>query len=179
MNCYEVTNCDDEKRSACIVFRNFRNKPGDMGNISCWVLKRGDSGWSPDDADGCRQCPYYLAVNRQGVSVGYGPNDTVVIECGGALNLLRTQVLGEVADKLKSQGRSRVVLDLTGVTNIYSCAISMIVRLHLQCAEMGGSFAVVGSTGYVKVAMDAVLIDKIVKCVDSMEEAVACMGSAG
>ncbi|MDR2592941.1 MAG: STAS domain-containing protein [Chitinispirillales bacterium] len=173
MNCYEVTECPEERRASCLVFRNFQNKPGDMGNISCWVLKRGDPNWTDADAERCRQCSYYLAVNHQGVTVSYGRGDAVVIECGGALNLLRTQVLGEVADKLKCEGKCKVALDLSAVTNIYSCAMSMMVRLHLQCEEMGGLFVMAGATGYVKVAIDAVLIDKIVKCVETMDEALA------
>jgi anti-anti-sigma factor len=175
MNCYELTGCKEERRASCLVFRNFHNKPGDMGNISCWVLKRGDPGWTDADAEGCRRCPYFLAVNHHGVTTGYGPDGTVVIECGGALNLLRTQVLVEVADKLKSEGKNRVILDLSAVTNIYSCAMSMMVRLHLQCEEMGGLFVMVGATGYVKVAIDAVLIDKIVRCVETTEDALALL----
>jgi anti-anti-sigma regulatory factor len=177
MNCYEVTNCTEERRASCFVFRNFHNKPGDMGNISCWVLKRGDPNWTDADALGCRRCPYYLAVNHHGVTVSHGRGGTVVIECNGVLNLLRTQFLGEVADKLKSEGKSRVALDLSAATNIYSCAMGMLVRLHLQCEEMGGLFVIVGATGYVKVAIDTVLIDKIVRCAETMEEALTLLGA--
>jgi len=177
MNCYEVTNCTEERRASCLVFRNFHNKPSDMGNISCWVLKRGDPNWTNADAEKCRLCPYYQAVNHHGVTISRGPGDTVVIECGGALNMLRTQVLGEVADKLKSEGKDRVALDLSAVTNIYSCAMGMLVRLHLQCEEMGGMFVIVGATGYVKVAINTVLIDKIVKCAETMEEALTLLGA--
>jgi len=177
MNCYEVTDCSKERRASCLVFRNFHNKSGDMDNISCWMLKRGDPGWTDADAERCRVCPYYLAVNHHGVTVSHGPGGTVVIACGGALNLLRTQVLGEIADKLKEEGRCRVALDLSAVTNIYSCAMSLMVRLHLQCEEMGGLFVIAGATGYVKVAIDAVLIDKIVRCAETMEEAFALLGA--
>jgi anti-anti-sigma regulatory factor len=147
-----------------------------MGNISCWVLKRGDPDWTDADGEKCRRCPYCQAVNHHGVTVSYGQSGTVVIECGGALNLLRTQVLGEVADRLKRDGKCRVALDLSAVTNIYSCAMSMMVRLHLQCEEMGGLFVMAGATGYVKVAINTVLIDKIVKCAETMDEALALMG---
>jgi anti-anti-sigma regulatory factor len=176
MNCYEITDCPEERRASCLVFRNFHNKPGDMGNIQCWVLKRGEPGWTDADAEGCRLCPYYQAVNHHGITVSYDPGGAVVIECGGALNLLRTQVLGEVADRLKAEGRHYVALNLSSVTNIYSCAMSMMVRLHLQCEEMGGLFVMIGATGYVKVAIDAVRIDKIVRCAETMEEALALMG---
>jgi anti-anti-sigma factor len=179
MNCYEVTKCPEERRASCFVFRNFHNKPGDMGNIQCWVLKRGSPVWTDADGDKCLQCPYYLTVNHQGITVGYGPDDTVVITCGGALNLLMTQVLGDIADKLANQGKCRVVLDLSAVTNIYSCAMSMMVRLHLQCEEMGGMLVISGATGYVKVAIETVLIDRVVKCAGNLAEAIEEMGAAG
>jgi anti-anti-sigma regulatory factor len=178
MNCYEVTKCSEERRASCFVFRNFHNKPDDMGNIQCWVLKRGSPGWTDDDGERCLRCPYYLAVNHQGITVGHGPNDTVVITCVGALNLLRTQVLGDIADKLMSQGKRRVALDLSAVTNIYSCAMSMMVKLHLQCEEMGGMFVMAGATGYVKVAIENVLIDRVVKCAGNLAEALSIMGEA-
>jgi anti-anti-sigma factor len=174
-----MTKCRKELRASCFVFRNFHNKPSDMENIACWVLKRGSPGWTDADGERCHQCPYYLAVNHQGITVGYGPSDTVIITCGGALNLLRTQVLGDVADKLIDQKKCRVVLDLSAVTNIYSCAMSMMVRLHLQCEEMGGMFVMIGATGYVKVAIETVLIDKIVKCAGDLSEAIDAMGTAG
>jgi anti-anti-sigma factor len=177
MYCYEVTDCTEERRASCLVFRNFHNKPGDMENISCWVLKRGDPEWTDADAERCRQCAYYLAVNHHGVTVSYDQSGTVVIVCGGSLNFLRTQLLGEVADKLKNEGKCRVAIDLSAVTIIYSCAMSMMVRLHLQCEEMGGMFVMVGATGYVKVAIDTVLIDKIVRSAETMEEALALMGA--
>jgi anti-anti-sigma regulatory factor len=139
------------------------------------MLKRGDPGWTATDVEECRRCPYFLTVNRHGVTVSYGPGDTVVIECGGALNMLRTQVLGDIADKLRSEGKCRVALDLSTVTNIYSCAMSMMVRFHLQCEEMGGLFVMAGATGYVKVALNTVLIDKLVRCAETMDEALALM----
>ena len=173
MNCYEVTGCTDDDKASCIVYRNFQNNASDMENISCWVLKRGSPGWTPEDEARCAECAYYEAMNRHGVSarLGEGENDAAVIECSGTLNALRTAALREVADKLKAQNRGKVILDLSAVTNIYSSAMSMIVRLHLQCEEMGGLLVMSGATGYVKVAIHTVSIDRLVKSAESMEEA--------
>jgi len=173
VNCYEATNCTNEQRSSCIVYRNFHNNAGDMENISCWVLKRGSPGWTREDEARCAECAYYAAMNRHGVSVrlGEGEDDAAVIECSGTLNAQRTATLREVADKLKAQKRGRVVLDLSAVTNIYSSAMSMIVRLHLQCEDMGGLFVMTGATGYVKVAINTVSIDRLVRSAESLEKA--------
>jgi anti-anti-sigma factor len=176
MNCYEVTNCAEERRNACFVFKNFHNKNSDMENISCWILKRGSPGWTPEDQAKCVECAYYKAMDQDGVTVRYGENGIVVIECRGTLNMLRTKVLGEVADKLKEQGQNKIILDLSAVTNIYSCAMSMIVRLHLQCEEQGGMLVMAGATGYVKVAIGTVSIDKFIKTAETADEAVALMG---
>jgi anti-anti-sigma factor len=171
MNCYEITNCPQEQREACIVYRNFHNNTGDMANISCWVLKRGSPGWTASDEARCAACKYRTAASRNGVTVQYSESGAVLITCSGALNLLRTEVLGEVAKKIKTEQKNKVILDLSAVTNIYSCAISMIIRLHLQCEELGGKFIMTGAAGYVKVALDTVFIDKLVKCAETTEEA--------
>jgi anti-anti-sigma factor len=172
-----MAGCTEEQRAACIVYRNFRNNPGDMENISCWILKRGDPAWTDADNEKCLRCNYYDAINRRhGVTVSYGANDTVIIECSGSMNMQRAQALSEIADKLKAQGKGRVAINLAEVTNIYSSALSMMVRLHLQCEELGGTFVMAGAAGYAKVAIDAVSIYRIVKCVETMEEALALIG---
>jgi len=172
MNCYEITDCTQEQREACIVYRNFHNNAGDMANISCWILKRGSPGWTAEDEARCAACKYHTAISRNSVAVQHcDKSGAVLITCNGTLNLLRTEVLGEVAKKLKAQKKNKVILDISAVTNIYSSAMSMIVRLHLQCQELGGVFVMAGASGYVKVALDAVSIDKFVTCVETVEEA--------
>ncbi|MCL2220449.1 MAG: STAS domain-containing protein [Chitinispirillia bacterium] len=171
MNCYEMTDCSQEQRDACIVYRNFHNNTGNMGNISCWILKSGSPGWTAEDAARCAECPYRLAVSRNGVTVRHTERGAVLIVCNGTLNLLRTEVLSEVTQKIKAQKKNKVILDISAVNNIYSSAMSMIVRLHLQCEELGGKLVMAGATGYVKVALDTVSIDKFVICVETVEEA--------
>lgn len=173
MNCYEITGCPEERRNACFVFKNFHNKTSDMDNISCWILKRGSPGWTPEGQDKCANCGYYKAMDQDGITVRYDESGIVIIECNGTMNMLRTKVLGEVADKLKEKGQSKVILDLSAVTNIYSCAMSMIVRLHLQCEELGGTLVMIGATGYVKVAISTVSIDRFIKTAETMEAAIA------
>jgi anti-anti-sigma factor len=177
MNCYEITDCSEERRNACFVFKHFHNKNSDMENISCWILKRGNPDWTPEDQAKCAECDYYKAMDQDGITVRYGEgeNAIVVIECRGTLNMLRTKVLGEVADKLKEQGQNKVILDLSAVTNIYSCAMSMIVRLHLQCEKLGGLLVMAGATGYVKVAIGTVFIDRFIKTAETMDAAMAAM----
>jgi len=175
VKCYEITDCTPEQRETCIVYRNFQNNAGDMANISCWVLKRGSPGWTPGDEARCSECKYHIAVSRNGVSVQHCGSGAVLITCTGTLNLLRTEVLGEVAKKIKAQKQNKVILDISAVTNIYSNAMSMIVRLHLQCEELKGKIVIAGATGYVKVALDTVSIGKFVACTETVEEAEAIL----
>jgi anti-sigma B factor antagonist len=171
-----MTCCSEKLWSACFVFRNFHNSASDMENICCWILKRGSPGWTPEDEARCTGCAYYIAINRHGITVKHAAADTVIIECSGTLNMLRTEALGEIADKLKSQKKNRIILDLSAVMNIYSCAMSMILRMHLQCEETGGKFVMAGATGYVKVALDTVSIAKLVNCAETTDEAFEIMG---
>jgi anti-anti-sigma factor len=175
MNCYEITGCSEERKNACFVFKNFHNKNSDMENISCWILKRGSPGWTQDDQATCTSCDYYKTMNQDGITARFDDRGVAIIKCHGTLNMLRTKVLEEVADKLKEKGQGRVILDLSAVTNIYSCAMSMIVRLHLQCEEMGGAFVMTGATGYVKVAISTVSIDKFIRTAETVEAAIDLM----
>ena len=171
MKCYEITACNEKQRENCFVYRNFRNNTGDMENISCWVLKRGSPGWSLEDQKKCSKCQYYAKMNQHGITVNLGENDSVIIQCSGTLNTVRCAVLGKVIDKLKKVKKGRVILDLSSVSNIYSCALSMIVRFHLQCEEFDGKFIIVGATGYVNVAIKTTSIDRFIKQAQSIKDA--------
>jgi anti-anti-sigma factor len=146
-----------------------------MENISCWILKYGGSDAVPEEAAKCTACSYYIAVNRHGITVRADDGDVVIVECTGTLNTLRTAVLGEVAEKLKTQNRNKIILDLSATTNIYSCAMGLIVRLHKQCEEMDGTFIMAGATGYVKVAIGTVSLDKFIKTAETAEAAFEMM----
>jgi anti-anti-sigma factor len=142
-----------------------------MENISCWVLKRGSPGWKSDDQKKCAECRYYANMNQHGITVNLDENDSVVIECSGTLNTVRCAVLAKVADKLKKVKKGRVILDLSSVSNIYSCGLSMIVRFHLQCEELGGKLVIVGAAGYVNVAIKTTSIDRFINQVENRSDA--------
>ena len=146
-----------------------------MENIACWVLKRGSVGVGSEDQRKCDQCPYYAAMNEQGITVNLDNRENVIIECRGTLNTVRSAALGNVAEKLKKDKKNRVILDLSSVTNIYSCALSMIVRFHLQCEELGGTFIIVGATGYVMVTFKTASFDRFIKQAQDVEEALSML----
>jgi len=171
MKCYEITGCSEEQRKNCFVYKNFQNNINDMENISCWVLKKGCAEFHSEDQNKCDHCPYYAAMNEQSITVKFDEHENVAIECRGTLNTIRSAALGKVAGKLKKDKKSRVILDLSSVSNIYSCALSMIVRFHLQCEELGGTFVIVGATGYVMVAFKTASFDRFIKQAQDMEEA--------
>jgi len=171
MKCYEITGCSEEQRKNCFVYKNFQNNIGDMENIACWVLKRGSVEINSDDQKMCDKCPYYAAMNEQSITVNLDEHENVIIECCGTLNTVRSAALGNVADKLKNDKKSRVILDLSSVSNVYSCALSMIVRFHLQCEELGGTFVIAGATGYVMVAFKTASFHRFIKQAQDVEEA--------
>jgi len=173
MKCYEITGCSEEQRKDCFVYKNFQNNISDMENISCWVLKKGCAEFHSEYQKKCDYCPYYAAVNEQGITVNFDSQnqENVIIECRGTLNTVRNAALCDVADKLKKDKKSRVIIDLSSVSNIYSCALSTIVRFHLQCEELGGTFVIAGATGYVMVALNTTSLDRFIKQAQNMEEA--------
>ncbi|MCL2689943.1 MAG: STAS domain-containing protein [Chitinispirillia bacterium] len=176
MKCYEITGCGKEQQKSCFVYKNFQNNINDMENISCWVLKKGSVGECSNDQIKCDHCPYYAAMNEQSITVKFDEHENVIIECRGTLNTIRSSALGKVADKLKKDEKNNVILDLSSVSNIYSCGLSMIVRFHLQCEELGGTFVLVGATGYVMVALKTTSFDRFIKQAQDMEEALRCFG---
>lgn len=142
-----------------------------MENLSCWILKKGTCGSSADGSRNCTECPYYRKMNQNAINVDLGDHDTVVVECSGVLNSLRSEALGKIADRLNKVKKGRVIIDLTNVNNIYSCAIGMIVRFHKQCDQLEGRLVIVGAAGYVKVALTTARLDRFILLVDTKKEA--------
>ncbi|MFP4680337.1 MAG: STAS domain-containing protein [Chitinispirillaceae bacterium] len=169
MKCYDIKGCSEECRESCFVYQNFRNNTAQMENISCWILKKGSCEGS--STKNCRVCPYYRKMNKNAITVDLGEHDTVVIECSGVLNSVRSDALRKVADRLRKVKKGRVIIDVSNVNNIYSCALGMIVRFYKQCSELGGRLVIVGAAGYVKVALTTARLDKFILMVDSKQEA--------
>lgn len=142
-----------------------------MENLSCWILKKGISSGSAEKSRNCIECSYYRKMNQNAINVDLGDHDTVIVECRGVLNSLRSDALGKVADRLKKVKKGRVIIDLTSVNNIYSCALGMIVRFYKQCDQLEGRLIIVGAAGYVRVALTTARLDRFILMVDTRNEA--------
>ncbi len=174
MKCYEVKGCSEKARENCFVYQNFRNNIAEMENLSCWILKKG-SGTANSEDQKCPSCPYYQKINQNSINVNIGEYETVVIECCGTLNAIRCAALSKVAERLSKVKRGRVVLDLSNVNNIYSCALGLIVRFYKQCSDLGGRLVIVGATGYVKIALASSKLDRFILQVETIKEAYCAM----
>jgi anti-anti-sigma factor len=143
MKCYEVTKCSEKERAACNVWNSFREHPEDMEGCACWVM----TGAYHEDgrqAQKCRKCGYYLTVNRD---TGLGVEnqaDVALIACSGTINLEKTKALEKVWEVVKKGNKSKVLLDIANVNSIYSCGLSMMVKIHREAKAAGGMLLVVG-----------------------------------
>jgi anti-anti-sigma factor len=75
--------------------------------------------------------------------------DASVLRLAGELDLSTAPRLSDRIDEVLSDGRFRVVVDLTAVTFCDSTGMSAFVRGHYRCTEGGGWLRLVGARGTV------------------------------
>ena len=89
--------------------------------------------------------------------------DIVVLEITGRITIGREcKQLEWAVDSLVTEGRKKVVFDLTGVTRIDSTGIGIIVMSAGQMKQAGGALRVAGSTGAVEQALQMTNVDQLV-----------------
>ncbi len=150
MKCYEVTRCSEKDRAACYVWTSFRDHPEDMEGCACWLLRGEYHEEGSRQAQKCRKCGYYCAVNRDAGMAVENMADVAVISCSGTINLEKTRGLEKAWEAVKKSNKNKVLLDITKVSSIYSCGLSMIVKMHRECAAVGGMLIVVGCPEFLR-----------------------------
>ena len=149
MKCYEVRKCSKEEREACYVWNSFRDNPQDIENVKCWVLKGAYQEESGQQLKKCKQCPYFAAMNRDAGIASEGDADVAVITCEGAVNTERTKALEKVWETLRQQNRVKILLDMSRVSNIYSCGLGAIIKIHKEASAAKGLLVVVVNDEYI------------------------------
>jgi anti-sigma B factor antagonist len=90
-------------------------------------------------------------------------SDIVVLEIKGRITLGReSKQLEWAVESLVGEGRKKVILDMTGVTNIDSTGIGIIVMSAGQLKKAGGELRVAGATAHVEEVLKITNLDKIV-----------------
>ena len=92
------------------------------------------------------------------------PPDIVVLEIAGRITIGRDcKQLEWAADNLVREQRKKIILDLTGVTQIDSTGIGIIMMSAGQVKEAGGELRVAGATGHVEHVLKMTNVDQILR----------------
>ncbi len=171
MKCYEVTQCSEKERSTCYVWNSFRENPDDLENIKCWVLK---NVYQPENRNllkKCLSCKYYLITNKQtGVVSDYSAT-IATIALDGVLNNDKSRALTTVFETLKKNNKYRIILDLSKVNNVYSCGLGVIITIHKEAKEHGGTLVVCGPSGYTAQILESTKLVRLLKIVPDQRAA--------
>lgn len=91
------------------------------------------------------------------------PPDVVVLEIKGKITLGReSKQLEWAVENLVRDGRKKVVFDLSGVTNIDSTGIGIIVMSSGQLKKAGGELRLAGASSHVEEVLKITNVDRIV-----------------
>ena len=171
MKCYEITKCSQKERDACYVWNNFQENPQDMENIKCWILKGVYQEENKQLYKKCQQCKYYLMMNRDSGIVSDYDADLAIITCEGTINNDRAKALGKTWETLKQHDKSKVLLDLSRVNNIYSSGLGAIITIHKETQTAKGIVIVICPEGYVKNLFQVTKLSRLLKIVKDQPEA--------
>jgi anti-sigma B factor antagonist len=171
VKCYEVTKCSAKERETCYVWNSFRENPQDMENIKCWILKGVYQEENKDLYAKCKQCKYYLMMNRDSGIVSDFDADLAIIACEGTINNDRGKALEKAWQTLKSHGKNNVLLDLSRVNNIYSSGLGAIITIHKNTQAEKGLLIIVCPDGYVKNLFQVTKLSRLLKIVGDQREA--------
>jgi len=171
VKCYELTKCSKEQRETCYVWNSFRENPEDMDNVKCWVLKGVYQEESGEQLKKCKQCAYYITMNRDSGVISDYDADIAVITCEGTLNAERTKALEKVWDNLKQHNRYKIILDITRINNIYSCGLGAIIKIHKDAVAAKGMLVLVVTEGYATNLLSVTKLSRILKIVKNHRDA--------
>lgn len=162
VKCFKVTGCSEELRKNCPAWTSFETDSQAMEEIKCWVIK---NIYHPDQKQQlakCRKCAYYIQLNKNSIS-----SDTskvaAIIKCTGSLNNDRTRALEKVWDTVKTSGKLFFILDFSEVTNIYSCAMGMLVRIFKDIEKLNGHLILSGANHFTLNILKSFHFDEILQ----------------
>jgi anti-anti-sigma factor len=171
VKCYELTKCSKEMRDACYVWNSFRDNPQDMENVKCWVLKGAYQEQSGEQFGKCRQCAYYITMNQETGISSDADADVAVVTCEGTINVERTGALEKVWGNLKQHNRTKIILDITRVNNIYSCGLGAIIKIHKESAAANGMLVAIVAEGYISNLFAVTKLSRILRIVKNHRDA--------
>jgi anti-sigma B factor antagonist len=173
VKCFEITKCSELDRKSCIVWRTYKDLPQDMENIKCWVIKGVYLEENKAQLQKCRKCAYYIKMHQNsGISSNLGA-DMAIITCEGSINNDKSRALDQVWTSLKKSGKFKILMDISNVTNIYSCGLGQLVKIHKETEANKGALVLVGAHGTVSTIFSSTKLNHLLTIVEDQSSAIA------
>ena len=102
--------------------------------------------------------------------------DLVILDVSGKITIGSGDVqLREAVQTAMAAGRSKILLNLGGVTGIDSSGVGEIVAAHTSARNRGGRLALVNLPGKVLGVLQAQLLPRVLEIYDSEEQAISAL----
>ena len=108
--------------------------------------------------------------------LGAAGSDTQIATAGGAVALHEARELERGVVAGIGRGRTRVVLDLTGVTEVGPGLLGVLLRVRRGVTRVDGALALVVSGPPVSELVEATLLGKLIQVAEDVEQALALVG---
>ena len=104
--------------------------------------------------------------------------DTQIAAAGGAVGLYEARELERAILSGIGQGRTRVVVDLTEVTDVGPGLLGVLLRLRRGVTRVGGSVALVAAGPPVSALVETTLLAVLIQVAGDRTEALALVGGS-
>jgi anti-anti-sigma factor len=106
-------------------------------------------------------------------------DDVTILELEGRLVLEEGEIpLRDCVDRLVAEGRTRIVLDLGGITRLDSAGIGMLVCKYLTALRRGGVLKLLHPTPRAEELLHMTRLSTVFEIFKSEDEAIRSFGSA-
>jgi anti-anti-sigma factor len=142
-----------------------------MEDIKCWIIK---NVYHPDQKQQlakCKKCNYFLQMNKSSGVSSDTMQATAIIKCTGPLNNDRVRALEKVWETVKKSGKKHFIIDMADVSNVYSCAIGLIVKIHTEIEQLNGRLIISGAQDFTLSLLKTVHVDKMIQFESDTSEA--------
>jgi anti-anti-sigma factor len=172
VKCFETTKCSEQDRKSCMVWKTYKDIPEEIENIKCWVIKGVYQDENREQLQKCRKCEYYRKMHQNTGITSSLSSDVAVVTCEGSINNDKTRALDQVWSNLKSNGKFKVLMDISNVTNIYSCGLGELIKIHKETEANKGVLLLVGAQQTVQRIIAGTRLDRILRFAADQDAAI-------
>jgi anti-anti-sigma factor len=146
-----------------------------MEDIKCWIIKDIYHSDQKQQLARCRKCAYYLQMNKNSDISSDTSKAAAIIKCAGSLNNDRTRALEKVWGTVKTSGKLYFIIDISEVTNIYSCAMGLLVRMYKEIEQLNGHLIVAGANNFTLTLLKSLHLDDILHLEGDLSDALSAI----